>query len=196
MIPNGTHDLPPGKLATVVTYLEMRQRPPATVIASGERFTVRRVAEPDANWYRDIYQRVGEEWLWQRRLLLSHRALLAIIRHPDTDILSLESDGKDKGFIELNRRSPPDIEIVLFGITSDLFGKGAGRLLLASGLDLAWSYKPSRVWLTTCSLDHPRALQFYQTAGFVPYKRAVEIEDDPRVTGVLPGSAAARIPLL
>jgi hypothetical protein len=53
-----------------------------------------------------------------------------------------------------------------------------------------------RFWVHTCSLDHPAALNFYRRAGFVPYQRAVEVFDDPRVTGLLPPDSAPQIPLI
>jgi hypothetical protein len=39
-------------------------------------------------------------------------------------------------------------------------------------------------------------LGFYRKVGFVPYKRAIEIEDDPRVTGEMPRSAAPHVPIV
>ena len=40
--------------------------------------------------------------------------------------------------------------------------------LLTSAIDEAWSLKPaaSRVWLHTCTLDHPAALANYLARGF------------------------------
>ena len=50
----------------------------------------------------------------------------------------------------------PDIEISFFGVTQEMIGKGAGRALLQHCLPLAWERKPQRVWLHTCTSDHPR----------------------------------------
>src|ERR671917_454798 len=41
-----------------------------------------------------------------------------------------------------------------------------------------------------------RALGFYMRSGFRPYKRAVEIADDPRLKGYLPPAAAPHMPPL
>jgi hypothetical protein len=48
----------------------------------------------------------------------------------------------------------------------------------------------------TCSLDHPQAIAFYEKCGFRPYKRAVEIERDPRLTGLMPRAAARHVPVI
>ncbi|MCY4565611.1 MAG: GNAT family N-acetyltransferase, partial [Gammaproteobacteria bacterium] len=53
-----------------------------------------------------------------------------------------------------------------------------------------------RLWVHTCTFDHPGALDFYIRTGFVPYRRQIEVADDPRITGVLPRSAAPQVPLL
>jgi hypothetical protein len=49
--------------------------------------------------------------------------------------------------------------------------------------------------LHTCTLDHPRAVPFYLRSGFRPFKREIEIFDDPRALGKLPRDAAPDVPL-
>jgi GNAT superfamily N-acetyltransferase len=77
-----------------------------------------------------------------------------------------------------------------------LIGRGAGGALLQHCSPLAWEHHPQRIWLHTCTSDHPGALSFYIKVGFVPYKRAIEVADDPRLSGELPRSAAPHIPVL
>ena len=57
---------------------------------------------------------------------------------------------------------------------------------MREAVDAAWQHNPKRVWVHTCTYDHPRALGVYQRAGFVVYRREPVIFDDPRVTGALP----------
>jgi len=82
MIPDGYTDLAPGKLAAVVTYLEMLE-PPGEARASS--VTLRQVRNPDLNWYRDIFRRSGEHWLWWSRLEMSDEQLTAVLRAPTTE---------------------------------------------------------------------------------------------------------------
>jgi len=194
---DGYTDLPPGKLANVVTYLEMRTPPPWVGAASTtlSEFIIRE-ARPEVESYRRLFRRIGEPWLWGSRLHMSDEELRAILQHPEIDIYVLSHSGVDGGLLEFDRRQMPDVEISFFGIVPELFGKGAGRALLEYCLRLAWAHQPNRIWLHTCTLDHPRALQFYRKAGFVPYKRAIEIMDDPRLTGDLPRDAAPDVPIL
>ena len=53
-----------------------------------------------------------------------------------------------------------------------------------------------RFWVHTCTLDSPQALGFYIRSGFAPVERQIEVFDDPRLTGVLPETAAPHIPVL
>ena len=193
---DGYTDLPPGKLAAVVTYLEMLTQPEFVAVPKTSEFEIRRVTQPDLDWYRRLYRRIGEPWLWFSRLRMSDEELRSVLDDPEIDIFVLSSGGEDHGLLELDRRCMPDIEIAFFGVTGETIGKGAGRALLAHALIQAWEHHPQRVWLHTCTSDHPSALGFYMKFGFVPFKRAVEIEDDPRVTGEMPRSAAPHVPIV
>ena len=193
---DGYTDLPPGKVAAVVTYLEMRTPPRVSSTPTMSEFAVRRVAKPDLDWYRDLYRAIGEPWLWFSRLRMSDDELRAILHDPAVDIFALSHEGTDHGLAEFDRRPFPDIELSFFGVTATLIGKGAGRVLLQHCLPVAWEHKPQRVWLHTCTSDHPGALAFYIKAGFVPNKRGIEIADDPRLTGEMPRNAAPHIPIV
>jgi GNAT superfamily N-acetyltransferase len=63
-------------------------------------------------------------------------------------------------------------------------------------LTLAWSRPIKRLWLHTCSFDHPAALPFYQRAGFHPFRRQIEIADDPRLDGSAPRGVAKHVPVI
>jgi GNAT superfamily N-acetyltransferase len=200
MLNDGYTDLPPGKIASVVTYLEMQAKPELAAPMHPPGISLRRVTKPDLNWYRNLFRLVGTEWLWFARLAMNDDELHKSLWASQTEVFALsenaENKNEDKGLLELNRTEPNEIEIAYFGISSDLIGKGAGRFLLHRALEVAWSHNPTRVWLHTCNLDHPRATSFYQAAGFKPYKFAIEVTDDPRLTGLLPMDAAPQVPIL
>ena len=99
-------------------------------------------------------------------------------------------------FTELESRIEGEIELVQFGLMPEFIGQGLGKHLLQWTIDKAWSYRPRRFWLHTCTLDHPNALGFYQRTGFAPYERKVEVYDDPRSLGITRRDAAPRVPLL
>lgn len=188
--------LKPGKIAAVVTYLEMRERPEVRQSAWPEGFTIERLARPDLDLYRAAFRAVGEPWLWFSRVVMPDAALTDLLASPAVDVYLLMHEGQPKGMIELDRRGMPDIELVAFGLTPDVVGRGLGRELMNFALRAAWSRSPRRLWLHTCTLDHPKALGFYIHCGFTPYKRGLEIADDPRLSGRLPRTAAPHVPVL
>ena len=189
-------EIPAGKLASVVTFLEMRTPPARPFPRNRLDLRLRKVRDAKPEWYRKLFRSIGDDWLWSSRLRLSDEELISILRHPAIELFALEYQGRDGGLLELDRTRPPDVEISFVGLTPDLIGKGAGLFLLSQGLEIAWSYRPARVTLHTCTMDHPNALSFYLNAGFVPYKRAVRITNDPRLTGILPRTAAPQIPII
>ncbi len=193
---DGYIDLPPGKLAAVVTYLEMRSPLLHAASPTMRDYKIRRAPDADLEWYRRLYREIGGPWLWFSRLRMTDDQLRAVLHDPGVDVFVLSHNGVDTGLLEFDRRRFPDIEILYLGVTPALVGKGAGRALLEHCLPLEWAYRPNRIWLHTCTWDHPKALEFYIQAGFVPYKRGLEIADDPRLTGDLPRSAAPDVPIL
>jgi GNAT superfamily N-acetyltransferase len=192
---NGYFDVPDGKIAAVVTHLEMLQRPALPPDPAGP-WALRRVEHPDVSWYRDLYRRVGEQWLWFSRARMSDAELAAVIQAPGVEIHALVHDGRDEGLLELDFRQRGQCELVFFGVTANLIGTGAARFLMGSALARAWSEPVSRVWLHTCTFDHPAALGFYQRAGFRPFRRQIEIADDPRLDGTAPRAVGRHVPII
>ncbi|WGR94273.1 GNAT family N-acetyltransferase [Bradyrhizobium sp. ISRA443] len=195
LLPDGYSDVPAGKIAAVVTHLEMIARPPQRNNPSGA-WRLRRVERPALDWYRDLYRRVGEEWLWFSRTRLSDAELAALIHAPGVEVYALVAEGRDEGLLELDFREPGDCELVFFGVSSNLIGSGAGRYLMNRALELAWRNDVGRVWVHTCTFDHPSALAFYQRSGFRPFRRQIEVADDPRLDGTAPRDAAKHVPMI
>jgi GNAT superfamily N-acetyltransferase len=195
ILPDGYSDVPAGKIAAVVTHLEMTERPALRPDPEGA-WTLRRVPSPDLDWFRDLYRRVGEEWLWFSRLRMADAELAAIVRSPMVDVYALVHEDRDEGLLKLDFREAGQCELAFFGVTADLIGGGAGRWLMNRALELAWSRQVSRVWVHTCTLDHPSALAFYQRSGFRAFRRQIEIADDPRLDGTAPRDAAKHVPII
>lgn len=193
---NGYHAIPPGKVAGVVTFLEIHERPQPRDVAAPDGCRLERVETPEVAWYRALHLKVGREWLWYSRQVMSDEALAEIIRHPDVEVNALLRNGEALGILELDRRVPGEVELAYFGLAADLTGTIAGRWLMERALDRAFADGPTRFWLHTDTRDHPRALAFYRRTGFTPYKVMVEVEDDPRLSGKLPMDAGPHIPII
>jgi GNAT superfamily N-acetyltransferase len=195
LLADGNSDVPAGKIAAVVTHLEMTTRPTIAGEPDGP-FSLRREQAPDLARYRDLYRRVGEEWLWFSRLRMNDAALAAIIHAPAVQVHALVHEGADEGLLELDFRQAGECEIVYFGVTSKLLGRGAGRWLMNRALELAWTHPINRLWLSTCTFDHPAALTFYLRSGFRPCRRQIHVADDPRLAGAASPTAAMHVPII
>lgn len=195
MLSDGFHDVPPGKLATVVTHLEMTE--PAALRGHGlpAGVELRAVENPEVGWYRDVFHRVGSiDWLWQSRLRLDDAALAVILRKPEVKIFTLQKDGQDEALLELNFGRADTCELAFFGLTRALFGSGAGAALMDHAISQAWARPIQRFHLHTCTLDHPDAMGFYRRSGFTPVRQQIEILADPRTDGLFPADYGPRIP--
>ncbi len=186
----------PGDVATIVTSLEMLDRPrPAPLPASPLRLM--RWEAPTVDRYRALFRRVGGPWLWFSRLVMADDALTAIIHDDAVRIWAVvDRAGIEVGMLELDFREAGACELSYVGLIPELAGQGHGRWLMAHALAMAWAKDVGRVWVHTCTLDHPGALAFYRRSGFVPYRRTIETFADPRVAGVLPDDCGAHYPLL
>jgi GNAT superfamily N-acetyltransferase len=184
------------ELATIVTTLEMARRPPARPMPESPLRLVRWDA-PSPEKYRALFRRVGAPWLWFSRLAMDEARLTDIIHDPAVTVhAAVDRQGIEVGMIELDFRIPGACELSYFALIPELAGQGHGRWLMANALAMAWRKDVTRVWVHTCTLDHPRALGFYRAAGFTAISRTIETFADPRLTGALPADSAPQIPLL
>ena len=189
--------IPNGHIATIVTALEMTSKPPLRPTPHSE-LQLKRWEAPKPNKYRALYRRVGEPWLWFSRLIMPDEELAAIIHHPKVKIWAVtDLRGIEVGILELDFRESGQCEISFFGLIPELNGKGHGRWLMAMALQLGWVGEGvERMWVHTCTLDGPGALDFYRKSGFVPYQRQIETFPDPRLSGHLPMESAPQIPVI
>ncbi|MGJ8611421.1 MAG: GNAT family N-acetyltransferase [Octadecabacter sp.] len=189
-------DVPAGKLAAVVTHLQMFARPAPRHVPDVAAQLVHHV-KPDLDWYRNLFFRVGgQDWLWFSRLGMTDAELAAIVNDDNVQVFSVRVNDRDEGLLELDFRTPNECEIAYFGLTSAMVGTGAGRWLMEQALDLAWASSINRLHVHTCTLDSPQALPFYVRSGFTAYRRQVEIADDPRKLALLPTDSAPQIPVI
>jgi GNAT superfamily N-acetyltransferase len=185
-----------GQVATVVTSLEMRDKPRPRPLPPSPLRLVRWTA-PASDKYRTLFRRVGAPWLWFSRLVLPEEALRATLDDHRVEIYAaVDRAGIELGLLELDFRMEAGCELSYFALVPEMTGKGHGSWMMAHALQLAWRKGVERVRVHTGSLDHPRALGFYRHHGFVPTRRTVETFADPRLAGILPADAAPHVPLL
>ncbi|HET9983196.1 MAG TPA: GNAT family N-acetyltransferase [Longimicrobiales bacterium] len=158
------------RVRVTVTFLEMTEPPRAPAPPAPAGATVRHVPHPPAELYRRLYDEVGRDWFWLDRRPLSDAELRALIHAPGIELHVLELDGEMAGYAELDFSRPGEVRLMYFGLVPRFIGKGLGRWFLRWAVDRAWSTGPRRVWVDTCTLDHPRALATYEAAGFRAFR--------------------------
>jgi GNAT superfamily N-acetyltransferase len=136
---------------------------------------IARVPKPLPALYRLCYRAVGEAFHWRDRWDWTDQEIAAHLADPAIQLFvaSHNGDAGDglAGWYELRQVAEDDsVEIAYFGIVAAEFGRGFGKHLLSSAVRDAWALGPNRVWLHTCTLDHPNALPNYLARGFTPYR--------------------------
>ena len=185
-----------GDLATIVTTLEMTRRPPLRPLPASPLRLVR-WATPEPEKYRMLFRRVGGPWLWYSRLAIDDAALTAIVHDSGVEVYAVtDRAGIEVGLLELDLRHAGACELSYFGLVPELAGRGHGGWLMAEAMARCWRPGVTRVWVHTCTLDHPAALGFYRQQGFVAVKRTIETFPDPRRLGLLPVDMGAHVPYL
>jgi GNAT superfamily N-acetyltransferase len=195
-LPDGYYELPKGKLANVVTCLEMLSKPPAKDTNLADGFTLQRLTGADLSKFRELFKAIGQDNMWFSRLFIADQKLAAILDNPDVECYALCQNEKPIGLLELSFNDMPNCELVFFGLTPGTIGLGLGRTLMNIAITKAWEKPISRFWVHTCHFDHPTAVAFYKRSGFTAYSLMVEIHDDPRQTGHMAKTASPNVALI
>lgn len=163
-----------------VYYLEMHS--PGEILPAKQparEFDVRRAAIPCPSLNYFFYTHVGKPWKWTDRLRWGTEKWRAYVESPDVQTWIGYLEGTPCGYIEYRGITSGEVEIGSFGLLPQFVGQGLGGPLLTRGLEIAWQLPVKRVWLHTCSFDHPHALANYQARGLKLYKIETQTKDFP-----------------
>jgi|TARA_B100000530_G_scaffold122326_1_gene76357 GNAT superfamily N-acetyltransferase len=174
-------------LITTVTYLEMVSYPKHLILTKPEKLNaeIKLMVEPTVDFYRYLYDTVGEKWTWIERRLLDDNNLQKLIRSSNVEIYILYVDDNVAGFGEIGWDTASNgSEIKYFGLMPEYIGKRLGPYFLNNIINIAWGRNPVRLRVNTCDLDHPSALRVYQKSGFNILEEIVEKLPDPTTVGL------------
>ena len=145
------------------------------------------VVVPELN--RFLYTAVGGDWFWVDRLSWSYERWFEYLNRPELETWVAYLSGTPAGYFELERQAGDEVELAYFGLLPQFIGQGIGGLLLTRAIERAWEWGARRVWLHTCTLDGPAALDNYLARGFRVYKEETEEKELPdKATGPWPGA--------
>ncbi len=150
-------------------------------------------ALPELN--RMLYVAVGAPWHWYERLSWRYSEWQSFLNRASVQTWVAYNGATPIGYFELEAQAAGTTEICYFGLLPEFIGKGFGAHLLRDAIDKAWQLGGKRVWLHTCTLDHPQALPNYQARGFKIFKEeniAVNLPDE----SIQPWSGANKPPVI
>ncbi len=158
-------------------YLEMTAPSELRAKPAVEGLDVREVEVDVFQYNRFLYEYVGETWQWVDKLSWSDNQWRQWVEQPDLRTWVAYHRGSPAGYFELHRQDEDVVELAYFGLAQPYIGKGFGGYLLSQAVRNAWEWQGiDRVWVHTCSLDHPSALKNYQARGFRVFKTEVTQE--------------------
>jgi GNAT superfamily N-acetyltransferase len=138
------------------------------------RLVIHPVNPPSWQFNQSMYRRIGAEWNWQEKRDWPEDRWRAYVEAPGLHSFAATWSGEPAGYFELREDAHGGIEITYFGLLAGFIGKGLGGAMLGRALQRAWMLGPDRVWVHTCTLDHPAALANYQARGMRIYRTAIE----------------------
>lgn len=154
-----------------VWYLELLNPKAKDLKKEGFRIEIQK--RINIHEYKQRYREVGETWDWANRLVMDENLLQAHLDDAKNEIYYAYYQDEFCGYFELDCHQQ-DIELVYFGLSPKFIGKGLGKLLMQAVFQKAASHNCPRLWLHTCELDSPQALEFYLKNGFLIFDEKFE----------------------
>lgn len=173
-----------------VWHVEMLQRDDTTneIIEKSYDLKLVETALPELN--RFLYVTVGASCTWYMKLGWSYEAWRDYLNGPIQTWIAYQG-ATPIGYFELELQADDNVEIAYFGLIPEFIGKGHGKALLQDAITKAWELGGTRVWLHTCSLDHPQALCNYLTRGFKVFMEEDLVDEIP-VAAIQPWEGAGK----
>ncbi|HIQ19668.1 MAG TPA: GNAT family N-acetyltransferase [Planctomycetes bacterium] len=176
MDPLGPQELPE-KITYRVEMTDLSQLRPKLAAQPGLR--LERAEIPCAELNRFLHGAVGRRWRWGGRSDWDEERWRSHVSRQNLETWVLYVRGTPAGYFELERYPDGEAQILLLGLLPQFIGQGLGGHLVTEAVRRAFAGGATRVWLTTCSHDHPHALKNYQARGFRIVDRRRERANSP-----------------
>jgi GNAT superfamily N-acetyltransferase len=150
---------------------------------------IRQVHVPLPEFNRFLYTAVGGDWYWTERLPWTYQQWCDWLERPEVQTWVAYVSGAPAGYFELEAQADGQVEIAYFGLLPQFIGIGLGGHLLTVTIERAWAMGAARVWVHTCTLDHPDALANYRARGLRVFREETHTQDVPESSpGPWPGA--------
>ncbi|MFT6407149.1 MAG: ribosomal protein S18 acetylase RimI-like enzyme [Arenicella sp.] len=155
-------------------YLEMKSADSLLEKNDANGLLVMEAEIDEFRFNKFLYTLIGGSWQWTDKLALSDDEWRQYVENPQLRTWVGYVKGAIAGYFELHADAHGNTEIIYFGLAENFIGKGLGSYFLSKAIKSAWAMpNTTRVWVHTCSLDHPAALSNYQRRGFKVYKTEI-----------------------
>jgi len=136
-----------------------------------KKYLVKKI-KPDFQLNKFFYKQVGKKHRWLDRLSWTDEKWINFISNKNLETYVISKSDDLIGFFELLYN--PDLnetEISYFGLLEEYIGKGIGGYALSEAIKKSFEKNIKRVWLHTCTLDHPNALKNYIARGMKVFRK-------------------------
>ena len=135
------------------------------------KYSVKKI-KPDFQLNKFFYKQVGKKHRWIDRLSWSDEKWINYISNKNLETYIISDSYELAGFFELLYNPElKETEISYFGLLEEYIGKGIGGFALSVAIKKSFEKNIRRVWLHTCTLDHPNALKNYIARGMTVFKK-------------------------
>ena len=153
-------------------FLEIRDVKNLKVNPSKKIKLLVKKTNPDFQLNKFFYKQVGKKHRWVDRLSWSDEKWIKYISNKNLETYVISVNDDLAGFFELLYNPElKETEISYFGLLEEYIGKGIGGYALSVALKKSFQKNINRVWLHTCTLDHPNALKNYIARGMTVFKK-------------------------
>ena len=136
-----------------------------------KKYVVKKI-KPDFQLNKFFYKQVGKKHRWIDRLSWSDVKWINYISNKNLETYIISESDELAGFFELLYNPElKETEISYFGLLEEYIGKGIGGYALSVAIKKSFEKNIRRVWLHTCTLDHPNALKNYIARGMTVFKK-------------------------
>tara|TARA_Y100000816_G_scaffold267969_1_gene229806 strand:+ start:326 stop:829 length:504 start_codon:yes stop_codon:yes gene_type:complete len=153
-------------------YLEINSinelKPKRTLL---DDFTLFEAEKNNFDLNKFFYKQIGKKHQWVDRLIWQDKNWIEYVSNKNLKTFILQKNNDFVGYFELlfNKN---ECEIAYFGILEEFIGNGHGGFLLSEAIRIGFK-NANRIWVHTCSLDHPNAIENYKSRGMKVFKTEI-----------------------
>ena len=128
-----------------------------------DNFTIKEADKKNFDLNKFFYKQIGRKHQWVDRLIWQDKNWMDYVSNKNLKTFILQKNDEYVGYFELIFHKN-ECEIAYFGILEEYIGRGYGGFLLSEALKIGFK-NANRIWVHTCTLDHPNAIENYKSRG-------------------------------